>query len=632
MERSPAEKQSLVRATVDDLRRHVPFDRMDDRDLGFLASRLSLAYYPAQSLILAPSQGVARQFFIIKQGAVVGAADFDASAGNPRWRLGAGECFPLGALIGERSVTSHYRAGEDTFCYQLPAEDFHRLLKSSAVFHEFCTRRLAALLVISRENTQCDYSLAARQPLDLSLATLIRQPPVACSGAISAQEAVRKMREARVGSILILSPAGELDGIFTLRDLRDRVAEDFDARQPVASYMSPQPVCLPSSAAAFEAALAMARHGFHHVVIRDGDAIRGVVSESDLFALQKVGVTRIHAGIRAAETVSRLQELASDIRFLTHSLLAQGVGAEHMTHLISALNDQLTARVVDLECAAADLSPGGFAWLAFGSQGRHEQMLATDQDNGILFAGESGEATRDREKLRRLAASINERLSECGFPLCKGEIMARNPRWCLSLSDWQNAFSAWIDRGDPQSLLNSAIFFDFRAIGGDVNAVQRLRDWLTAAARGNPRFLKQMAMNALANAPPLAMLRDFDVALHGSVADSIDLKLNGAMLFVEAARILSLAAGIPRTGTVDRLRGISEVLGIAGAETEAWIEAFLFIQTLRLRRHQTQIERNLAPDNFLVPATLNDLDRRILKEALRQARKLQNRLKLDYQL
>ena len=605
---------------------------MDDRDLGFLASRLSLAYYPAQSLILAPSQGVARQFFIIKQGAVVGAADFDASAGNPRWRLGAGECFPLGALIGERSVTSHYRAGEDTFCYQLPAEDFHRLLKSSAVFHEFCTRRLAALLVISRENTQCDYSLAARQPLDLSLATLIRQPPVACSGAISAQEAVRKMREARVGSILILSPAGELDGIFTLRDLRDRVAEDFDARQPVASYMSPQPVCLPSSAAAFEAALAMARHGFHHVVIRDGDAIRGVVSESDLFALQKVGVTRIHAGIRAAETVSRLQELASDIRFLTHSLLAQGVGAEHMTHLISALNDQLTARVVDLECAAADLSPGGFAWLAFGSQGRHEQMLATDQDNGILFAGESGEATRDREKLRRLAASINERLSECGFPLCKGEIMARNPRWCLSLSDWQNAFSAWIDRGDPQSLLNSAIFFDFRAIGGDVNAVQRLRDWLTAAARGNPRFLKQMAMNALANAPPLAMLRDFDVALHGSVADSIDLKLNGAMLFVEAARILSLAAGIPQTGTVDRLRGISEVLGIAGAETEAWIEAFLFIQTLRLRRHQTQIERNLAPDNFLVPATLNDLDRRILKEALRQARKLQNRLKLDYQL
>lgn len=633
MERSPPEKQSLVRATVDDLRRYAPFDRMGDKDLGFLARQLNIAYYPAQSLILGPSQGVPRQFFIVKQGAVVGAGDSDVSAGNPRWRLAAGECFPLGALIGERSVTSHYRAGEDTFCYQLPAEDFHRLLKSSAVFHEFCTRRMAALLVISRQNTQSDYSLAAcRQPLDSSLATLIRQPPVACSGAMSVQEAVRKMREARVGAILILSPVGELDGIFTLRDLRDRVAEDFDAQQPVASYMSPQPVCLPSSAAAFEAALAMARHGFHHVVVRDGNVIRGVVSESDLFALQKVGVTRIHAGIRAAETIPRLQELAADIRFLTHSLLAQGVGAEHMTHLISALNDQLTARVVGLECGAEYPSPGGFAWLAFGSQGRHEQMLATDQDNGILFAEKSGESTRDREKLLRLAARINERLSECGFPLCKGEIMARNPRWCLSLSDWQNVFSAWIDRGDPQSLLNAAIFFDFRAICGDVNAVQRLRDWLAATARGNPRFLKQMAMNALANAPPLGMLRDFDVALHGSVADSIDLKLNGAMLFVEAARILSLAAGIPLTGTVDRLRGASEVLGIAGAETEAWIEAFLFIQTLRLRRHQTQIDRNLTPDNFVVPGTLNNLDRRILKEALRQARKLQTRVKLDYQL
>jgi CBS domain-containing protein len=633
MDRTSGKEQSLVRATASDLRRHAPFDRMDNDHLVFLASRLSLAYYPAQSLILDPSHGIPRQFFIIKQGGVIG-GNSEPATGNLHWRLAAGECFPLGALIGDRSITSYYRAIEDTFCYQLPAEDFRRLLQSSAVFHDFCTRRLATLLERSRQSMQSEYMQgASRQPLDSPLADLIRRPPVVCSGATLVRDAARAMREARVGSMLIVSAAGDLEGIFTLRDLRDRVvAEGTDTQQPVADCMSPRPICLPSSALAFEAALAMARHGFHHVVVKDGDAILGVVSESDLFALQRVGVTRIHAGIRSAETVSRLGQLAADIRSLTHSLLAQGVDAEHMMHLISALNDQLTTRVVELECEAAGVPSDSFAWIALGSQGRHEQTLATDQDNGILFADESGEPARKRERLLPLAARINAQLAECGFPLCRGEIMARNPRWCLSMGEWKKIFSTWIDRGDPQSLLNAAIFFDFRALCGDANPVSRLRDWLSGAARSNQRFLHQMAKNALGNAPPLGILRDFDVAPHGSVAASIDLKLNGAMPFVDAARILSLATDDTHTGTVDRLRGAARALGIGGAEAEAWIEAYLFIQALRLRRHQSQIERGQAPDNFLDPNTLNDLDRRILKEALHQARKLQTRIRLDYQL
>ena len=65
MDRPFGKELSLVRATASDLRRHAPFDRMDDNHLVFLAGRLNLAYYPAQSLILDPSQGIPRQFFII---------------------------------------------------------------------------------------------------------------------------------------------------------------------------------------------------------------------------------------------------------------------------------------------------------------------------------------------------------------------------------------------------------------------------------------------------------------------------------------------------------------------------------------------------------------------------------------
>jgi len=495
---------------------------MENDQLDSLASRLSLAYYPAQSLILELLHGVARVFFIIKQGGVVGGDKSEPQIGGSHWRLSEGECFPIGALIGDRSVTSYYRAAEDTFCYQLPAVDFQRLLQSSSVFRDFCTRRIAALLMRSRQSMQSAYLReASRQPLESPLADMIGRRPVVCTGATSVRDAARAMREARVDSILIVSTAGELDGIFTLRDLRDRVvAEGTETTQPVAERMSPRPICLPSSAPAFEAALAMARHGFHHVVVKDGDAILGVVSESDLFSLQRVGMTRIHAEIQSAATVPRLQELASDIRLLTHNLLAQGVEAEHMMRLISALNDQLTTRIVELECDAAGTPSDSFAWIALGSQGRHEQTLATDQDNGILFADELGEPARNRERLLPLAARINARLAECGFPLCRGEVMARNARWCLSLGEWKETFSTWIDRGDPPSLLNAAIFFDFRAVCGDANPVNRLRGWLSKTANSNQRFLHQMTSNALGNAPPLGVLRDFDVAPHGSVAAS----------------------------------------------------------------------------------------------------------------
>jgi signal-transduction protein with cAMP-binding, CBS, and nucleotidyltransferase domain len=122
MDRTSGKEQSLVRATASDLRRHAPFDRMDNDHLVFLASRLSLAYYPAQSLILDPRTGFP-PVFQIKQGGVIGGGNSEPATGNLHWRLAAGECFPLGALIGDRSVTSYFRAIEDTFCYQLPAED-----------------------------------------------------------------------------------------------------------------------------------------------------------------------------------------------------------------------------------------------------------------------------------------------------------------------------------------------------------------------------------------------------------------------------------------------------------------------------------------------------------------------------
>jgi CBS domain-containing protein len=423
----------------------------------------------------------------------------------------------------------------------------------------------------------------------------------------------------------------------TLHDVRDRIAiPQSDLDQPVINVMSTQLSSLPPQALAHEAALMMAKQGFRHVLVVEDERLVGLVSEKDLFALQRIGLRQIGSTIRHADSVEVLQQAAGDIRRMAHNMMAQGVAAEQLTQFVSAFNDLLTARVVEMECQASGLlgTPlhEGLCWMALGSEGRFEQTLNTDQDNAIIFDVPQGmTADQVRERLLPVAQRINATLALCGFPLCKGEIMASNPKWCLSLEEWKRAFSAWISGGSPESLLHASIFFDFRALYGAQHLADDLHQWLARVASDNSRFLHMMAENALRNRPPLGVVRDFVVGKE----NKLDLKLNGVTPFVDAARIFSLAAGVTQTNTIQRLRLSAAKMNLHASEIDAWIDALLFIQVLRLRHHDEASEQGTGDgmlDNNIDPEKLNELDRRILKEAFRQARKLQARLAMEYHL
>jgi CBS domain-containing protein len=136
-----------------------------------------------------------------------------------------------------------------------------------------------------------------------------------------------------------------------------------------------------------------------------------------------------------------------------------------------------------------------------------------------------------------------------------------------------------------------------------------------------------MTENALRNRPPLGFMGDFVVSEEG-----IDLKLHGTTPFVDAARILALADRVHETNTVARLKAIGESGKVREQESEAWCHAYLFLMLLRMRSHQQQSHDGRPLSNFIDPETLDELDRRILKEAFRQARKLQSHIALEYQL
>jgi CBS domain-containing protein len=437
--------------------------------------------------------------------------------------------------------------------------------------------------------------------------------------------------------MIAVDERGHPRGILTLPDVLERIAlPQIDLDQPVINVMSTHLEALPPHALAHEAALTMAKHGFRHVLVVEDGRLVGLVSEKDLFALQRVGLRQIGSAIRHAVGIEELQQGAADIRSMAHNMMAQGVAPEQLTQFISAFNDLLTARVVELECKASGLTGtplhDGLCWLALGSEGRFEQTLNTDQDNAIIFTVPDGmTADQVREQLLPVARRINESLATCGFPLCSGEIMASNPKWCLSLEEWKRAFSSWISGGTPESLLHASIFFDFRSLYGAQDLAEDLRHWLARVACDNSRFLHMMAGNALNNKPPLGLVRDFVVGKE----NTLDLKVNGITPFVDAARIFGLAAGVTHTNTIQRLRLSAAKMNLHKSEVDAWIDALLFIQVLRLRHHDEESElgkSDIALDNRIDPERLNELDRRILKEAFRQARKLQARLALEYHL
>ena len=608
---------------------------MDAAGLEWLVPKLTVVYFAPDAQILTPGAGVPEFLYIIKQGGVLG-FDREHTAAVPNWRLSAGECFPLGALMGERPVTSVYRAAGDTFCYRLQAMHFRDLLARSPEFTDFATRRLSSLLAQSRRAMLVDRVMGEHvPPLAGPIADIVLQrAPVTCEPKTILRDALDKMRRERADYVLVTHADGSAAGIFTLRDLRDRVAlTGGDVTGPIEDVMTPAPLTLSVNALAVEAAVTMARHGIHHIVITDRGRAVGILSESDLFALQRIGLTAVSAGLRAARSPQELVTLGKDVLMLAHDLLRQGVPTHQLTHILSALNDCTATRLIELEANDLGITADEFCWLALGSEGRQEQTLATDQDNGIIFPDPvDGDVHRVRDRLLPFASRVNEGLAACGFPLCRGDIMARNPRWCLSLSEWKNTFAAWMQTPDGEALLRAAIFFDFRALSGALGLADELRNWLAANAAGRDVFLRFMAENALRNEPPLGLLRDFAVSDHEGNLDTLDLKVNGAALFIDAARILALACGSKETNTERRLRGAAAARSFPESDVGAWIDAFNYLQGIRLTHQQEQLERGAPGDNYISPEGLNALDRRILKESFRQARKLQQRLRLDYRL
>jgi CBS domain-containing protein len=615
-----------------ELAQHMPFSAMKPAHVDEFLAAASQLYFAPGEVVLDPSSGPVQALLYVRRGSVSGRRGVADTTGPIEYV--AGDLFPVGALLASRAVTATYTTNEDSFCLRLPAAAVQALVAKSAPFADFLNGRVLSFLELSRRATQAAFAsqTLAEQSLETRLADLPPKTPLSCSPGTPLAEALGTMHERRVGSMLVLGEQGQVLGILTRHDILGRVTlPQRPLSTPISEVMSQPVQTLDVQHRLSDAAMLMSRHGLRHVpVLREGRVVN-ILSERDLFAMQRLSLKQLGASLRSAPDEATLVMLAGRIREFARNLLGQGVHARQLTELVSHLNDLLAERLVELVAARQGLDLSRACWLAFGSEGRAEQTVATDQDNGLVF--DSDDAERDRPLWLAFGREVNEALDRAGYPLCKGGVMAGNPACCRTQAEWADRIGSWIEHGAPQDLLDASIYFDLRPVAGQLALAAPLQRLIAEAPARVPRFLKQMADNSLRRGVPLNWRGGLDPTEEGAHA-WIDLKLQGTAIFVDAARLYALAHGLDVQGTRARLEAAAPLMGAAEREADSWVASFEFLQMLRLQLQLGHRGPLPGPDdnpNRIDVKQLNDIDRRLLKESLRAARHLQQRLQLDYQ-
>jgi CBS domain-containing protein len=352
-------------------------------------------------------------------------------------------------------------------------------------------------------------------------------------------------------------------------------------------------------------------------------------SEPDSRLLTELSYTVLIREISEITDIEDLIAKPAQLPGLIHNMLSGGATMRNVTWLITTFSDAVLKKLIDLAIQDAGPPPVKFAFIVLGSEGRKEQTLKTDQDNAIIFEDTPGE-----EKAGAYFSALGEKictwLDRAGYALCKGEIMAKNSKWCQPLPVWKKYFSDWIHAAEPEDLLHSSIFFDFRFVFGDPELVARLRDHLFNSLTGWSGFFRHMTENTVCFKPPLSFLGNFIVETKGAHRNSLDIKRPMTQI-VDFARIYALRHAVRETNTQERLYRLclKNVLNReAYHETE---QAYSYMMQLRFARQIAAVlDENTKPDNYIDPGKLSAIERKMLKEAFKRVEKTQTKLSFDF--
>jgi CBS domain-containing protein len=239
----------------------------------------------------------------------------------------------------------------------------------------------------------------------------------------------------------------------------------------------------------------------------------------DLFGFRDSEVLSMIRNVEDAADLSQLNLMRQEVEKVLRVLIPGGAMTSQACKIVSEFNDKVVKRVIQFAEDASGTPPCTFDWLGLGSEGRREQTLFTDQDNAIIFEDPSSD--RSNEYFMRLSERIVQDLNECGIPLCKGNVMATNPKFFGSLSQWKERMGSWVKSTDlnEAELMDTYVFLDFRSIHGDQALEKELRRHINELIGKNLFFLKSLAECIVSIPIPIGFFKNFIVEKTGKYKD-----------------------------------------------------------------------------------------------------------------
>jgi CBS domain-containing protein len=614
-----------------------PFNVLLEHELMTIAENVVIQYREPQEFIFMEHASPLEHFFLVRQGSVK--IFHDKNEDLLVDICDEGDIFGARPLLATDTYQASAKTQEECLIYAIPIHLVKNILLENKAFSDFFELGYTSDKPMSREQLRALRS--GNQPqsqLDLqALSETAQMNPrkevLKCLPSQSIAEAAKAMSQAKVGSIIIAVNGTPL-GIVTDKDLREKVATgSYAITEEVQRIMSAPVLCAPPDLSVTEYMILMINHHVHHLCITengtDQSDIIGFVADHDLLMEQGFNPATLIKEMRKTQDASKLIVLRDKADVLLKRYIDQDVNMLYIMKMMNGVSNVLMCKIIESAIQQTGLPPTSFAWLALGSQGRCEQLLRTDQDHALVFedAGNIEENEKRRSYFLQLANVVSSELERYGYEYDIADIGAQHKDWCLSLEEWKKKFSKWIHQPEPDNILLSNIFFDFKVAYGDEKLGNELRNHLHQDLKSTEVFLPFMAKNALTNPPPLSFFRNFVVESSGEHKDEFDLKLRAMMPLVDAARVFALEHQIDSvTNTPERFK---KAASLEKHHHDLFLElSDAFVQLLEFRTRQGLKYKNSG--RYIHISDLTKLERSVLRNIFNLITDVQKILRLRF--
>ncbi|WP_449387613.1 DUF294 nucleotidyltransferase-like domain-containing protein [Chryseobacterium lineare] len=527
-----------------------------------------------------------------------------------------------------------------TIVYTLPKNEFMELCNANEEFFHYFTSDFGkkmldeefAHFVKTPASFEESY-FAADQLYSRKIESIAYKDIVSCSENTPIFEAARIMAQNKVSCLFIRRETDQnIVGYATDITLRDNViARCIDPQKPVAEVMDNPIVSISSDAYLYEAVLMMFKTKTRYLLVeKDGEMV-GFLSRNRLLSEQAQSPLVFIQSVKQAGNTAELRKKWLQVPDMINQLLGRGVHGEIASQIITTIADTITIKVIENTIRQIGKPPARFVFMVTGSEGRKEQTLSTDQDNGIIYEDKANEHREMvREYFLDFAKRVSDDLNTIGFVYCKGEFMASNPKWTHSLSHWKRNYEEWINETVPENAMKFSTLFDCRYIYGEEAIIAELKDFIQEQLQvPNERFFSFIAKNALQYEPPLTFFKRIKTQTIGK-AEVFDIKTAMSPI-VDLLRVYALKHTIDSENTGERMKKLHEAGVFSKEQYQELHHSYYYLMALRLKNqvYQINIEKKM-PDNYIEISRLTKIERVTLTEIFKTISNFQQGIKMKF--